>query len=126
VRQEFPAEWAKFQNQKPADGHRFELVLKLLPEHYPFWSQNCLNNVERVDILARSTKNDPVDVFENKDVNDNNTRGTLNKDAALGDLLRGTIAPLPEQTPTDKITLFFEDAKILTDLWIAVTWSDKT
>lgn len=73
VRHEFPTEWAKFQGQTPGANQRFELVRNLRDEHYPFWSQGCLNSVERVDILARSTK-DPVpvsmDVFDKADQND--------------------------------------------------------
>jgi hypothetical protein len=56
VRNEFQTEWSKFQNKTPGNNQRFELTLNLRPEHYPFWSQGHLNNVVRVDILARSTE----------------------------------------------------------------------
>lgn len=59
VRQEFSSEWARFTSTTPAANRRRELTLTLRPEHYPFWSQGHLNNVARVDVLARSSA-DPV------------------------------------------------------------------
>jgi hypothetical protein len=50
VRQEFPAEWAKFLSQTPAAGQRYELTLEFRREHYPFWGQSRLNGVTRVDM----------------------------------------------------------------------------
>lgn len=125
VRHEFPTEWAKFQRQTPADNQRFELALNLRPEHYPFWSQGGPNGVTRVDVLARSTQ-DPVpgsvDVFQNADKNDNTTKGTLTKDAALDNLLVGRLADSTVLAPVGAFKLFFND-RAMADLWLAVTWN---
>ncbi|MBE0466281.1 MAG: insecticidal toxin protein [Candidatus Desulforudis sp.] len=128
VRHEFPTEWAKFQSQASVPGQRFELTLNLQEEHYPFWSRGRLNSVTRVDILARSTVA-PVpgsmDVADKADKNDGTAeKDSLVKDAALGDLLVGKLANvgLPAK-PVGELKLFL-DAKAISDLWIAVTWSE--
>ncbi len=126
VRHEFPTEWAKFQSQTPAPSQRFELALNLRPEHYPFWSQGRLNSVVRVEILARSTQAPipgSVDIFKNLDENDLTKKGTLTKDAALGNLLRGPLTDGLPAKPIGQLRLFF-DVNALNDLWIAVTWSE--
>jgi len=128
VRHEFPTEWAKFRSQTPAVNQRFELVLNLRPEHYPFWSQGRLNSVARVDILARGTKDlalASVDVFDKLDTTDATAKkDTLAKDPAMGNLLVGKLTNigLPAK-PDGQLRLFF-DANPMADLWIAVTWSE--
>jgi hypothetical protein len=126
VRHEFPTEWAKFQNQTLAVNERFELVLNLRPEHYPFWSQGRINNLSRVDILARSTQ-DPapssMDVFEKADLNDKTRKGTMTKDSTLGNLLHGPLTTGFPAKPTGELKLFF-DANAMSDMWIAVTWCE--
>ena len=75
----------------------------------------------RVDILARSTQ-DRMYIFDSVDTDDNTKKGTLAKDAAMGNLLRGQLtAGLPAK-PDGELKLFL-DTKAITDLWIAVTWS---
>jgi hypothetical protein len=134
VRQEFPTEWAKFQGQTPRDNQRFKLALTLRPEHYPFWSQGRLDNVERVDILARSTQ-EPVPanlaVFGTADKTDATAKtDTLVKDPTMGNLLVGqftdgtTGMALPAK-PVTALNLFFND-RTVADLWIAVTWSGQS
>jgi hypothetical protein len=126
VRHEFPSDWANFQSQAADANQRFELIVGLRPEHYPIWSQGRLNSIVRVDMLARSTQ-DPVpgslDVFEKADKNDTAKKGTLVKDAAYGNLLHGPLAAGVLERPTGELKLFFDDKKI-SDLWIAVTWSE--
>jgi hypothetical protein len=126
VRYEFPTEWARFQGQTPAANRRFELRLNLRPEHYPFWSQGHLNTVAGVEVLTRSTA-DPIpgsmDVFQSVDTNNNAKKGTLTKDTALGNLLRGPLTAGLPPTPVGELALFL-DAKTASDLWIAVTWSE--
>lgn len=125
VRHEFPSEWARFRSQKPAESQRFELKINLRPEHYPFWSQGRQGSVTRIDILARSAQNpapSSVDVFDNFDRNDNTKKGTLAKDATVGNLLRGPLtAGLPARLDVE-LRLFL-DPKEISDLWVAVTWS---
>lgn len=126
VRHEFPTEWAKFQGQTPGANQRFELVLNLREEHYPFWSQGHLNSVLRVNLLARSTK-DPVPgslvVFDKADQNDaTGKKDTLAKDAALDNLLVGKLTEISlPSSPVSEVKFFVEDRKI-GDLWVAVTW----
>ncbi len=118
VRHEFPTEWAKFQSQtNPA-----ELVLNLRAEHYPFWSQRRLKNVTRVDILAKSTEERIPNSLDVSDYNGN--KDSLSKDSSLGDLLVGKLIKIGlPNTPEGELKLFF-DASAMSDLWIAVTWSD--
>lgn len=120
VRHEFPTEWAKFQRQSPGTNQRFELALNLRKEHYPFWSQDRLKSVLRVDLLARSNKDavpSSLEVFDKAGQMD-----TLVRDAALDNLLVGklTTIGLPP-TPDSEVKLFFAEMAI-SDLWIAVTW----
>lgn len=128
VRYEFPTEWARFQSQQPAAGQRFELSLDLRPEHYPFWATGRLNSVARVDILVQSAALPVpagIDVADKADQNDPTAeKDALAKDAARGNLLVGRLAnvALPA-TPVGPLKLFL-DAKAMTDLWIAVTWSE--
>jgi len=126
VRHEFPTEWAKFQSQPPDPNQRFELSLDLRPEHYPFWSQGRLNRVTRVDVFAQSSEDDipgSMKIFDTADKNDSATKGTLTRDAALGNLLRGSLTSsgLPEK-PHGEMKLFME-ASTISAPWIVVTWS---
>ncbi|MBC7822247.1 MAG: insecticidal toxin protein, partial [Planctomycetaceae bacterium] len=124
IRHEFPSEWAKFQNQPPSQ--RYELVLNLRLEHYPFWSQNRNVSVKRVDLVARSSIKPPplnMKIFETIDARAKET--TLTKVAALGDLLVGnstgadTEIPLPN--PVGELKLYL-DNRSLENLWIAISW----
>jgi hypothetical protein len=125
VRQEFPAEWARFTTQVPPVNHRYKLKLNLRPEHYPFWSQGRLKAVKRVDILARSTVT-PVpgsaDIADKADRNDAAANSdTLTKDVGLGGLLVGKFTKIALPTPEGDLS-FFVDDKALGDLWIGLTW----
>jgi hypothetical protein len=132
LRHEFPGEWASFQSQTPAANQRFELKLNLRDEHYPFWSNGRLNNVKRVDILAVSSATPTparMDMFQNAGL-DETKKGTLVKDATLGNLLVGQLTDLRmkqpngelAEKPTGELSVYFEN-KALRDLWVAVTWS---
>jgi hypothetical protein len=124
VRDEFPTEWARFHGQTPAADKRFELVVNLREEHYPFWSRERLERVPRVDLVARSTGSPPprLEIFDKADRADTVENAALAKDAALGNLLVGklTDTALPP-SPIGQIKFFFNDNKIA-DLWVAVTW----
>ena len=135
VRHEFPTAWAKFQSQTPAANQRCELTLNLRDEHYPFWSQERLNSVKRVDILARSTRT-PVpasmEVFDTADTTAATPKkDTLAKHTEMGNLLVGrftneaTGLALPAK-PAGELKLYFDvdDSRAMEELWIAVTWSD--
>jgi hypothetical protein len=133
VRQEFPTEWANFQAQTPAADQRCELALTVTPEHYPFWATHLLNDVSRVDVLARSAKAQPparLNIYDQ--VNDQPQaakKDTLVKAADLSNLLVGRftggatgIALPASAVGTMKLYL---DEKDLSDLWLAVTWNGK-
>lgn len=127
VRHEFPSEWARFQSQSPDNNHRFELALNLREEHYPFWSQGSLKSVERVDILARSSRA-PVpgslDIFQDSDTANVARLGVLTKDTTMGNLLRGALTAGLPAAPVAPLKLCFED-KALSEVWIAVTWGSQ-
>jgi hypothetical protein len=107
-----------------------DTTTKLRPEHYPFWSQGRLNAVMRVDVLARSSKSanqipPSLDIYDQ--VNDQPQaakKDTLAKDVTLGNLLVGKLTniALPVK-PDAELELYF-DVKEMSDLWIAVTWSE--
>jgi hypothetical protein len=127
VRQEFSSEWARFTSTPPAANRRCELALTLRPEHYPFWSRGHLNNVVRVDILARSSADlvpATISVADRAENTDSATlKDTLSRTAALDDLLVGKLTNVPAPAkPTGEIKLYFDEADF-DDLWIAVTWS---
>jgi len=119
IRHEFPSEWAKFQKQSPNTDRRYELTLSFQEEHFPYWSKGKLDGVVRIEIFARSGKNqlDISDIRNNHD--------SLAKSSAFEDLLAGKLSniPLPEK-PVGELKLFFGD-KTITDLWMAITWSGK-
>ncbi len=115
VRYEFPTEWAQFQGQTPGD--RYELVLNLRGEHYPFWSANRRNQITRIDILARRTSDAPPANFGLGD-----KIISLARDPSYGDLLVGHTAEALAINLEGELKLSF-DAKAMADLWIAVTWS---
>ena len=110
-------------------NQRFELALNLRDGALPVLEPGRLNTVQRVDLLARSTK-DPIpaslDVFDK--VNDQPAaakKDTLAKDPALGDLLIGELSNIAVPTnPVGELKLFFDD-KTMEDPWIAITWSGE-
>ena len=57
VRHEFPSQWAKLTSTKLTGSATATLELKLLEEHYPFWSNGRLDTVKAVDLYARTRKN---------------------------------------------------------------------
>ena len=63
--------------------------------------------------------------MSNADTNDNTTKGTLTKNASLGNLLRGPLTSgFPTKPVDEMLKLYFVDAKAISDLWIVVTWSE--
>jgi hypothetical protein len=125
MRHEFPTEWAQFTNQTPSAGRRYELAVKLRPEHFPFWSQSLLNSVVRVDLFAQSTEDPvagPITVADSPDARPPD-QDTLTETPSLDHMLVGKLdqVPLPDK-PIGDLKLYFDDNQ-LSDLWIALTWS---
>lgn len=121
IRHEFPTEWAKFQNQNDSGNQRFELVLNLRPEHYPYWSQGRLNSVKRVDILVSSSE--PVlDVFDKAENDGTEKKDSLVKAPKFGNLLVGKLTG--EVKPLGEFRIFF-NKRTMKEIWIAITWSSE-
>jgi hypothetical protein len=126
LRQEFPVEWDRFQNQTPTPGQPFVLTFTIRPEHYPFWCQPRLAGaaVSRVDLLARPSSAPPPSIGVTvRDGAGAVHIDTLTRDAALAGLLVGRFAsiPLPSK-PIGDVGLGL-DTNALADLWVAVTWN---
>ena len=122
VRHEFPAEWAKFKSVKINDSNKTaELAFELREEHYPFWAQGHLNEVERMDIIAK-TLQDTIEITEKADQTGKND--TLD-DKSLNGLLMGELKELRPTSPVSPegrpLELFFND-NTMEDLWILLTW----
>ncbi len=114
VRHEFPTEWAKFKKTS-------ELSLKLREEHYPFWSQGRLNEVERIEVVAKTNQN-TIEITGNAD-----TTGKKDalQDTSLKGLLMGEVKELRPTSPVSPegkpLMLFFNDNS-MEELWILLTW----
>jgi hypothetical protein len=120
ARHEFPSEWARFQDQTPDDGQRYELELNLQEEHYPFWSHP--KSVKCVDLLARGKE--PLEISDRVKEDDQEARKDSLEKAGFGDLLVGKLNKIALPLPIGKLKLYF-GSKTIEDLWIAVTWSSS-
>lgn len=121
IRHEFPTEWAKFQSFK-IEGTTITapLVLKLKPEHYPFWSQGRLEAVKEVYVYAQTTKET---IVITTDSNGTENNASLVKIPSLGNLRIGKLTTQMAK-PTDTLTLYLKE-KSIEDLWIAVKWGES-
>lgn len=127
IRHEFPGEWTAFQDES-ADGGWFKLSLPLRAEHYPFWSQGRLEEVKRLDFLARTGRNGIV-VAATPDVpppgDDASRVAELVQDDTLGGLrvgkLKDSARPAPVSGEDQPFTTYFANREI-EDLWMAVRW----
>jgi Tc toxin complex TcA C-terminal TcB-binding domain len=118
IRHEFPTEWVKFKSNTITNPvTTAELSLNLRAEHYPFWSQNNLTAVKRIDCLAQSTKD--VEVASNAAGTENKT--ALAKDASLGNLRTAKLPDAILPSPIGPFILHFSDNS-MEDLWLAVSW----
>lgn len=117
LRHEFPSEWSAFKNRSEENGW-FELVLNFKPEHYPFWAQGRLNEVDSVVLLAQG---ESLQIAANADGSEGDP---LQEDKTMGNLLFGKLPDtmLPD-TPIGEMSSFF-DSNELDDLFFLVTWSE--
>lgn len=128
VRHEFPNEWAKFINQVPVNGNRFELALGFREAHFPFWTQGRLNGVSTLAVIAESNESPipgKLSLADKAAPNDDTANvDDLVKDSTIGNLLFGKLTNIPRpDTPVTDQTLFFENNN-LTNLWLAMTFHD--
>lgn len=122
IKHEFPNEWAKFQNQTDSGNQRFELTLNLRPEHYPYWSQGCLNSVKSVGFLVMVSN--PITTPICVDTENGDTKKVLEKNSNFGNLLVGNLPDIGEVKPLGEFKVFFNN-KMMKDIWITVAWSSE-
>jgi hypothetical protein len=123
MRHEFPTEWAKFKSNKiEGDTKTSSLMLELRQEHFPFWSQDRLKAVKRVDFFAKNGK-DPMKITENAD--GTGEADTLIQDNLFGKLWRGQLTHIPEIDQSAPLSINFNlnfTDNSMEDLWLALTW----
>jgi hypothetical protein len=120
VRNEFPTEWKKLTSAKIAGNVKTApLELQFKKEHYPFWCQNRIKSVLKIELFAQ-TSGGSVKIAEKSD---GSGERTLSK--GLGKLLVATLAEnnvLPE-SPVGPWALYFTEGNSkLRDVWLAMTW----
>jgi hypothetical protein len=121
IRHEFPTEWARFKSEPPPSTTSWaKLTINLREEHYPFWSKGRLEAIRWVNLFARTSNTDRVQVSDKDDGS-----GILDSlyitDPSMGSLLQGGLVNIPLPPPTGQFTLFFDDTT-MDDLWIEVKW----
>jgi hypothetical protein len=122
MRQEFPADWAKFKSVVIGGAvSSAPLSITLKPEHYPFWSQGRLQDVLGVTLLAASAKD--VQVSDKGDGTGNND--VLVKNDALGGLRSGPLKSIALPSPTGTWTFYFNDNS-MKEIWFAVGWGKQS
>ena len=52
MRQEFPAEWARFTNGPLPPGQKASLVFTLTDDHFPYRMQNAWSNAKQLQIFG--------------------------------------------------------------------------
>lgn len=111
VRHEFPDEWIRFKGANSVDDGKFEIVLNLRPEHYPFWSRDRISRATSIVVKARGTAVGTVLI---------NGR-SLEPDEGNPPSFNFPDDDLPPPIGQLKLTL---DSKVLEDLWICITWAE--
>jgi hypothetical protein len=124
VRHEFPTEWVKFKSLEiEGETKTSPLMLELRQEHFPFWSQDRISTVERVEFFAKNGKA-PMDIItENADGTGN--IDSLTQDKSLGDLWRGQLTHLPQIDQNASLSIKFNlnfTNNSMKNLWLALTW----
>jgi hypothetical protein len=122
IRNEFPAEWANLTDNPPTDDGLYELNLKLEKKHYPYWCQEKLDSVKRIDLYAKSAETSVV-IYDGPDPNAAEVNSdALSIDHSLGGLLAGTLESISgPELPTEVLTLYF-NSNAMDDLWISLVW----
>lgn len=124
IRHEFPTEWAKFKSVK-IEGviKTAELTLRLVPEHYPFWSQDRLGTIKRAMVFAKTSVQE-IKITEKADatgmsdvINDKSLKGML-----MGKL--ETLVPISPISSADNPLKLHINNNTMTDLWLALTWGE--
>lgn len=127
VRQEFPSEWAKFQNVAIVGATTTaQLSLPLTAELYPFWAQGILDatSVKAMEFFVEMPSGaTTINAFDKP--NQAGNTFVLSRNPLLGNLLVGNVpkASLPPAItdPTKPFSLYF-DHNVMDDLWLAITW----
>lgn len=121
IRHEFPTEWANFKSAKNVSSAKpAELTLKLLPEHYPFWSKNWLRTVKQVELFVKAANT--VEASDNLDQAGQLDVGRkVALSGSLGKLRTGKLVKTENLSPTGPLKLYFGNNTV-EDLWLALTW----
>lgn len=125
VRDEFPAEWAKFLSTPANANGKFELGIKLREEHFPLWSKGRLGPMKGMQLWVRREEEAPRSPLQVRLVADENTAFSL--DGATSDLLVSgavSVSELPGLA-TGEHKIEFSD-RALRDLWVAVRWASTS
>src|SRR5215468_731018 len=129
VRQEFPSEWAKFQNIIIGGPiTTAQLSLSLRPELYPFWAQGILDasSVKGVEFLAQMPAGDNTTTVNGSDKSQGGNAFVLSRNPLLGNLLMGNLPkaslPAPVTDATHPPLSVYFDNKSMEDLLLAITW----
>lgn len=120
VRHELPTEWAKLKAAAATNG-RFQLVLPLRPEHFPFWSRDRLKELKSIELIAKTGRNQLSVADDDQNID------TLSREAALGGLCIGRLKNVPLPQPVSdsvgRLSLWLDDNE-LDELWLVVTWGN--
>lgn len=119
LRHEFSSEWAKFKAANiSGENPKAKLTINLRAEHYPFWSQNRLEAIQQVTILAKTALNS----LEISDGLDNSSpTDPFVEDPALGGLRKVRLSNLPLPNPVGQWSLHFSNNS-LEELYVMVAW----
>jgi|SRR5262245_43970315 len=138
IRHDFPTEWARFKSKQGAN----DLVLKFIPEHYPFWTRGggpktargapAVDFASEVILFAGKSGEEgaspqPVRV-QTLDAKGRPCEANLRPDLSGENLLIGTLKLTNPEAPTDSISMDADGEWKLNldtsieDLWIAVGW----
>jgi hypothetical protein len=122
LRQELPADWAKFKGFAAGGANPYpQLTVTIKPEHYPFWSRGRLQSVLALGLFAASAKD--VQVFDKADGTGN--VDSLVKNDSLGGMRSGALKNIGVPPPTGVWTFYFSDNS-MRDLWLAVSWGKQS
>lgn len=124
MREEFPAEWAKFLGAPAGANGKFALSLSLHKEHFPLWSKDRLGPMKAMQLWARRSDGAPGAALQARLVAGTNKEFPLTG-AATDLLVSGAVAT--GELPASAIgehTFEFSD-KAIRDFWIAVHWAKQ-
>ncbi|ULA65336.1 MAG: Insecticidal toxin protein [Nitrospira sp.] len=124
MREEFPAEWAKFLGAPARANGKFALSLSLHKEHFPLWSKDRLGPMKAMQLWARRSDGAPGAPLQARLAAGTNKEFPLTG-GATDLLVSGAVdeKELPAATLVEHKFEFTDNA--LRDLWVAVQWAKQ-